>query len=81
MLYIMTTPRVRDRFLREIDEAIEGGKVSKPITSDEGEKLPYLQASLRPTLTYLRNLPPSTYLPTYLPKATYATQPRTDRNY
>jgi hypothetical protein len=45
MLYIMTTPRVHNKLLHEIDKAVQGGKVSKPITSAEGERLPYLQAS------------------------------------
>ena len=43
MLYIMTTPRVRDKLVREIDEAVGAGRVSKPIKSVEGERLPYLQ--------------------------------------
>lgn len=46
MLYTMTTPRVREKLLHEIDSAVQRGELSNPITSAEGEKLPYLQVGL-----------------------------------
>jgi hypothetical protein len=43
MLYVVTTPRVYQKLQHEIDVAIREGRISSPILSAEGEKLPYLQ--------------------------------------
>jgi len=48
ILYVMTTPRVYSRLQAEIDEAINAGNVSTPITLAEAKQLSYLQASYCP---------------------------------
>ncbi|EOO03266.1 putative cytochrome p450 monooxygenase protein [Phaeoacremonium minimum UCRPA7] len=56
LLYTMTTPRVYTALQKEIDAA----KISTPITSDEGLRLPYLQAVI---YEGIRIWPPFTGLP------------------
>ncbi|KAK1991880.1 cytochrome P450 [Colletotrichum falcatum] len=43
-LYTMTSPRAYHSLKQEIATAIAEGRVSSPITYEEGKKLPYLQA-------------------------------------
>jgi cytochrome P450 len=44
MLHIMTTPHVYNALIKEIQDGIEQGVISNPITNEQGKKLPYLQA-------------------------------------
>lgn len=44
MLRIMTAPHVYQALLKEIEDGIEQGAISEPITNEEAKKLPYLQA-------------------------------------
>ncbi|KAK0610609.1 cytochrome P450 [Bombardia bombarda] len=46
MLYIASTPHVYARLKAEIADAIKTGRISSPITNQEAQKLPYLQAVL-----------------------------------
>ncbi|GJC86193.1 cytochrome P450 monooxygenase lolP1 [Colletotrichum liriopes] len=43
-LYTMTSPRTYHTLKQEITTAINEGRISSPITYEEGKKLPYLQA-------------------------------------
>ncbi|OLN81430.1 Pisatin demethylase 24 [Colletotrichum chlorophyti] len=43
-LYTITSPNAYQRLKEEINTAISDGRISSPITYDEGKKLPYLQA-------------------------------------
>ncbi|EFQ32837.1 cytochrome P450 [Colletotrichum graminicola M1.001] len=43
-LYTMTSPRTYNTLKQEIATAIAEGRISSPITYEEGKKLPYLQA-------------------------------------
>ncbi|KAK0612494.1 cytochrome P450 [Bombardia bombarda] len=47
MLYVMTNPRVYYALRTEIDQAIQDGRISTPITATEGGALPYLQAVIQ----------------------------------
>lgn len=47
ILYTLSTPRVYNRLLNEIEMAIEKGYASTPIKEAEAKKLPYLQAVIR----------------------------------
>ncbi|KAI1395877.1 BcABA1, cytochrome P450 monooxygenase [Hypoxylon fuscum] len=43
-LYLMTNPRVYQKFKEVIKEIVRDGKASSPITYEEAKKIPYLQA-------------------------------------
>ncbi|KAI1773371.1 cytochrome P450 [Hypoxylon cercidicola] len=58
LLYIMATPRVYSRLKSMIKQCVERKEVSSPITNDEAQKLPYLQAVI---LEGLRIKNPLTY--------------------
>ncbi|KAI0164354.1 cytochrome P450 [Hypoxylon sp. FL1284] len=58
MMYIMATPRVYFRLKKMIKECVERNEVSSPITFQEAQKLPYLQAVI---LEGLRIKNPLTY--------------------
>ncbi|CAG8953869.1 hypothetical protein HYFRA_00010830 [Hymenoscyphus fraxineus] len=62
MLHIMSTPRVYNTMVTEIEEATSKGQISSPITSAESKTLPYVQAVIKEGL---RIHPPITGL---LPK-------------
>jgi len=47
ILFLITNPHSYGKLLSEIDTAVEGGRVSSPITNGEAKKLPYLQAVIR----------------------------------
>ncbi|KAH8682719.1 cytochrome P450 [Xylariales sp. PMI_506] len=59
LLCLITTPASYATLRKEIDEAIEGGTISSPISDAEAKKLPYLQAVIREGL---RMYPPVTGL-------------------
>ncbi|KAI0124017.1 pisatin demethylase [Xylariales sp. AK1849] len=44
LLYLMSSPRVYQKFKVEVRKAVRDGLVSSPITVDEAKKIPYLQA-------------------------------------
>ncbi|ORY70987.1 BcABA1, cytochrome P450 monooxygenase [Pseudomassariella vexata] len=44
LLYLMSSPRVYQKFKAEIMQVVRNGKVSSPITVEEAKKIPYLQA-------------------------------------
>ncbi|CCF37553.1 cytochrome P450 [Colletotrichum higginsianum] len=44
MLYTMTSPHTYHTLKKEINTAIDEGRISSPITHEEGKQLPYLQA-------------------------------------
>ncbi|PVI02590.1 cytochrome P450 [Periconia macrospinosa] len=60
LLFIMGTPRVYSRLMKEAREAINSGKVSssQPITFKQGKQLPYLQAVVYEAI---RVRPPALY--------------------
>ncbi|KAI1131564.1 cytochrome P450 [Nemania abortiva] len=66
LYYLIGTPVVYQRLKAEVKAAIEGGRVSSPITAAEAKQLPYLQAVLheglriRPTATasFGKKVPP-----------------------
>jgi cytochrome P450 len=43
LVLLATTPNVYTKLRAEIDTGIAGGRISKPITLAEAQKLPYLQ--------------------------------------
>jgi hypothetical protein len=43
--FLMATPRAYNKLKEQINEAIESGAASSPITVEEAKKLPYLQVS------------------------------------
>lgn len=45
MGFLMTTPRVYQKLKSHINETIQAGAASSPITVEEAKKLPYLQVS------------------------------------
>ncbi|KAM0331277.1 hypothetical protein ACHAQA_002947 [Verticillium albo-atrum] len=47
LLYVLSTPRVYNRLISEIESAAAKGDVSTPIKDAEAKKLPYLQAVIR----------------------------------
>ncbi|KAI2602118.1 cytochrome P450 [Hypoxylon sp. NC1633] len=47
MLYIMTSPRVYNTLVQEIETAGRNGSISSPITSAESRQMPYLQAVIK----------------------------------
>jgi cytochrome P450 len=47
LYYLIRTPRVLAKLRQELDEARAQGKVSTPISFDESQDLPYLQACLK----------------------------------
>lgn len=47
LLYILSTPRVYNKLLKELADATEVGLASAPIRDAEAKKLPYLQAVIR----------------------------------
>ncbi|KAH8901441.1 pisatin demethylase [Thozetella sp. PMI_491] len=50
MLYILTSPRVYNRLLAELDNAAAKGELSSPIKDAEAKRLPYLQATMRESM-------------------------------
>lgn len=58
LLFILSTPRIYNRFMEEIRESIATGLVSpvNPITYGQAKKLPYLQVRAY-LVTYLFHLP------------------------
>ncbi|KAI1104502.1 cytochrome P450 [Jackrogersella minutella] len=58
LLYLMSTPRVYFRMKEMIKQCVDRNEVSSPITFDEAQKLPYLQAVI---LEGLRMRIPVTY--------------------
>ncbi|KAI1078227.1 cytochrome P450 [Whalleya microplaca] len=46
-LFIISNPQVHSRLLAEIDDGIEKGRVSSPITDEEAKDIPYLQACIQ----------------------------------
>ncbi|KAG8157564.1 hypothetical protein KVR01_012606 [Diaporthe batatas] len=58
MCFLMTTPRVYQKLKSHINEAIQAGVASSPITVEEAKKLPYLQAVLSEGI---RMRPPAPY--------------------
>lgn len=65
MLYVITTPRVYQSLVAEIQAAISDRSISFPITSVEARKMPYLQATIKEGL---RIHPPITGLLTKIVK-------------
>jgi cytochrome P450 len=60
MLYIISSPRVYNRLLTEIDSSVSNDKISRPVVTDEEARaLPYLQAVIKEGL---RIFPPGTGL-------------------
>jgi len=47
---VVGNPRVYAKVLEEIDEAVESGEITFPISYEQGQKLVYIQACLRETL-------------------------------
>lgn len=47
-LYLMTNPRVYQKFKEVIKEIVRDGKASSPITYEEAKKIPYLQVGSYP---------------------------------
>lgn len=45
LTHIMTCPRVYQRLIAEIAEAVASNKVSSPITVEQAKSLPFLQVS------------------------------------
>ncbi|KAI6084808.1 BcABA1, cytochrome P450 monooxygenase [Hypoxylon rubiginosum] len=43
-LYLMTNPRVYQKFKEEIKQVVRDGRASSPITYEEAKRIPYLQA-------------------------------------
>ncbi|SPO06232.1 related to pisatin demethylase (cytochrome P450) [Cephalotrichum gorgonifer] len=50
LLNLLSTPRAYQRLRKEIDDAIEAGKISSPVKNTEGMELPYLQAVIKEVL-------------------------------
>lgn len=50
ILYILSTPRVYNKLLKELDDAAHAGDVSESIRDAEAKKLPYLQAVIRESM-------------------------------
>jgi cytochrome P450 len=48
--YLCRTPLAHDRVLAELDEAIEGGRISDPVTFAEAQELKYFQAVVKEAL-------------------------------
>lgn len=44
-LYLMTNPRVYQKFKEEIKQVVRDGRASSPITYEEAKRIPYLQVS------------------------------------
>jgi cytochrome P450 len=44
ILHIISSPRVYQTLIQEMEDGIKHGAISSPITNDEAKKLPYLQA-------------------------------------
>ncbi|KAH8666839.1 pisatin demethylase [Xylariales sp. PMI_506] len=61
LLYTLSTPRVYNRLVRELDVAIEIGNVSSPITDVEARNLSYLQAVIREGLRVFPGAVPFAY--------------------
>jgi len=57
MMRIVTSPHIYKTLQKEIDEGIQEGKISSPITDAEARKLPFLQACIKEGL---RMWPPIT---------------------
>lgn len=49
MLYTMTSPHTYHTLKKEINTAIDEGRISSPITHEEGKQLPYLQVGFAPS--------------------------------
>ncbi|KAK0736190.1 cytochrome P450 86A1 [Apiosordaria backusii] len=47
MFYLMSSPGSYRKLQEEIDMAMREGRISSPITDEEGKKLPYLQAVIK----------------------------------
>jgi len=45
MSFLMTSPQVYQKLKLQINEAIQAGAASSPITVEEAKRLPYLQVS------------------------------------
>lgn len=56
MLNVVTNPNIHRRLQNEIQDGIDAGNVSSPITDNEARKLPYLQAVIKEGL---RIMPPA----------------------
>jgi cytochrome P450 len=64
MLSLLTCPPAYLALQREIDAAIEAGKISSPVTWAEASRLPYLQAAVKEALRlYLPSVTPSKLSP------------------
>lgn len=50
LYHVYTIPHVLERLRTEIDTAMQKGQISDPITFDEAQKLPYLQAVISEAL-------------------------------
>jgi cytochrome P450 len=59
LLFLINTPHALNALKKEMDDAIDAGKVSSPITDAEARQLPYLQAVIKEGLRYY---PPQTAL-------------------
>jgi len=57
MLHLMTNPKAMSTLRKEIDDAIDAGKISSPVRDSEAQKLPYLQGVIKEGL---RIYPPAT---------------------
>lgn len=45
LMYLMISPRVYVKLRQEINQGIQQGRISRPVTNDEAKQLPYLQVS------------------------------------
>ncbi|KAK8112432.1 Cytochrome P450 monooxygenase lolP1 [Apiospora sp. TS-2023a] len=58
LLYVLTTPRVYNLLLAELDGAARSGVITTPIRDAEAKRLPYLQAVIREGLRVFPSLTP-----------------------
>lgn len=71
LLHLLTSPTAYHRLKEEIDDGIKAGRISKPVTNEEAQAMPYLQAviseGLRMTPTYVAEDPsPSLHAHSFL---------------
>jgi cytochrome P450 len=50
LLSLIANPSVYQKLQREIDDGIEAGRISSPITDSEARQMPYLQAAIKEAL-------------------------------
>lgn len=55
MLHLLTSPATYHKVKQEIADGIKAGRISRPITNEQGKAMPYLQAAI---MEGMRMVPP-----------------------